>query len=409
MRAHALLTLVLPVTLVCAARAEADHAPVVAPLVHVQTDKPSYRIGDTVWFRVHATPGAPDKIEVELRRENGLKIASKAGSTRPDQAFEGSFAIPEELPGGTWKIVATSGERVLHEVSLEVYDVSVRTFDLELTVLGDFAYPGEDVTATFLGRDLRGRPLAGDVGHWVARFGALTVSGTTAALDDEGRAVIRFKVPEHAQGSGSLSVGVESQKTLGAIAKPVRVFGGIARVDCFPEGGAIVSGQSQRVSVLVRGPMGDPVECEGRVVDDLGEAVDAFRTDRRGLALVEVPYAHGRSYRVAIDRPAGVVPRFPLPAPTGHARSLRVDFEKGALTVKVHGQHTTQETRVFLVTAAGLSPRTLTSATTAARPSRGFRSTPRPSARVTSSSSRAVAPSSRRRSSSAITGPSTSR
>ncbi len=96
-----------------------------------------------------------------------------------------------------------------------------------------------------------------------------------------------------------------------------------------------MTGCAQRLSLWARDLDGGDAEVEGRVLDDLGRTVTSFATDRYGHTLIEVPYAEGRSYRLAVDRPA-VAQAFALPGDTGHAASLRLErTEKGGLRVAV--------------------------------------------------------------------------
>ncbi|MBI3726547.1 hypothetical protein HY251_21695 [bacterium] len=316
-------------------------------VVHIQTDKPIYRLGDTVWYRVHVSPAGQD-VTVSLKRE-GSVLATKNGPAKADQPIDGSFLIPEDWPGGDYNLVAESGGRVQHEVRFQVYDVAARAFDLALAVVGDTHEPGEQVAAAVSAPGRIGRPIEGARVRYRATFGAVETDGWAGPTDNEGQAVIRFSIPKGAQTSGFLSAGIEWEKKVGAVAQPVLVSASVARVDAFPEGGTIVAGGAHRLGLLVRDLNGDPVIAEGRVVDDKGACVGAWKTDHRGLSLVDVVYEKGRSYEARIDRPAGVETRFPLPGPSGHAHAIRILNREKQLAVELRGAKTQERAEILLV------------------------------------------------------------
>jgi A-macroglobulin TED domain len=324
--------------------------------VHVQLDKPLYRLGDTVWYRAHRD-GDPGQLTLTLRGPGGEVLETAAFGGRSRRPAEGSFFLEPDHAGGTYRLVATApgpdgaADLVQHEVAFEVYDVRRRELDLSLRVLGEVFYPGDTVTAAVSARALDGRPVAGEVVRYRATLGALTIQGETAPTDAEGRALVRFAVPEQAVRGGHLAVGLEAGERLEAVAHPLRVSGSISRVDAFPEGGAVVPGQPHRVGLLVRDLDGEPTPAEGRVFDDLGTCVAVFRADVRGCAQVVVPAVDDRSYAVQIDRPARVEERFLLPQATGHAQALRVERDEAGVRVRVWGEEARGE--VVVVDSGG--------------------------------------------------------
>jgi hypothetical protein len=124
-------------------------------------------------------------------------------------------------------------------------------------------------------------------------------------------------------------------------------------MDAFPEGGSIVTGGRHRLALLARDLNGDPALCEGRVLDEKGECVSLFRTDRRGLTLVDLSYEKDRSFHVQIDRPANVKDAFPLPGATGHAHALRIERQGNELVVSVRGKKTNGDCELILATRQG--------------------------------------------------------
>ncbi len=321
MRNFAVAFAVLAMTSVASAR---DFA-------HVQTDKPQYRLGETIWYRIHQR--TPIKgATVSLCRPDGTVAAKKTDA-------DGSFPLTDDMPGGEWRLKVEASGELLHEIQVSVYDLVPRVLDLGLVVLGDLNEAGETVTATVSVRDLKGSPVEGARLAFRAAFGPLVVAGPASATDAEGRALIRFAIPADAQRTGTLSVGVDAgNKRTAAISRPVPLSSGISRIDAIPEGGAILPGYHQRFGLIARDLDGQPALCEGQVLDDKGAGVALFRTDRRGLASVDFKYEKDRTYRIELDRPSHVKTAFPMPGPTAHGYALRIEQQKELLCATVRGK-----------------------------------------------------------------------
>ena len=331
----ALASLVLVGTPGLAGEEAAADAAQPVPLVHLQTDRGSYRLGETLWYRVHLGEHVKAAFPLRVELVQGDKVLAAARLASPKQ-LKGKLLLEAGWLGGqaNLKVSSQSGQ-LLHTLAVDLYDVKTQRIGVRLRILGELYVPGDTLTATVHVTDAKGRPLAKRALQARAQFGDLVVEQAVGPTDAEGWAVVRLKIPADVRGSGHLAVGLETKKRLGVAAATVRVSAGVARVDAFPEGGAIVTGHAQRLALWIRDPDGGDAEVEGRVLDDRGEKIASFATDRHGHALIDVPYLEGRSYSVAVDRPA-IAKRFPLPKDTGHAASLRLEHdEKGRLRVEV--------------------------------------------------------------------------
>ena len=238
-----------------------------ATLLHLQTDRPSYRLGERIWYRLHGAPSNP--LRVELLDSNGTSIDAHGvpNDAAPSRAVEGSFAIPEDAPGGTFalRLVDDTTDRVRHRVPLEVYDLTLPRLDLSLDLLDPFPRAGEDVRVVFRARDGRGRPVSG------ARVESLLTVGTFGRRDslgttnEKGLVFGTVRIPEGVRGRGDLAAGVIHKKHGAAVARPLRIATPIVAIDAFPEGGTITDGNPQRLGLFVRGEDTAPSPASGRI------------------------------------------------------------------------------------------------------------------------------------------------
>jgi alpha-2-macroglobulin-like protein len=295
------------------------------PVDHIQIDKPMYRLGETVWYRLHSSDSfAKRKFLLTLEDESGAIRLKKSFSSK--KAPAASFYLSAKWPGGTYFIVARENAKgpALHKVPLRVYDLKTPALKLSLKLIGDYYYPGDTVVASVKAEDLKGRAIIGADVRFLARFGPLLVDGVGGQTNGQGRCVVRFKVPAEAQTSGRVAVGLECKAGVAAVAEQVTVSASVAAIDFFPEGGSIVEQGSHRMSVLVRDLNGDPVIAEGRVYN--GKAcVGTFQSNKRGLALLDFKREKGKSYVLKVDRPTGVKKSFKVPGPTGHKYAMRIN------------------------------------------------------------------------------------
>lgn len=318
-------------------------------VVHIQIDKPMYRLGETVWYRLHSSAGFQGKYTVELR--DSADIVAATAKFKGKKAPSGSFLISKKWLGGNYRIVARANDKVVHEVPLRVYDLKTPALKLSLQLIGDYYHPGDTVIASVKATDLRGRPIVGADIQYLARFGPLVVEGVGGQSNEQGRLVVRFQVPKEAQVSGTVAVGLECKKGMAAVAAKVPVSASVGRVDFFPEGGAVTEQGFQRMAVLVRNLNGAPIIAEGRVYDG-DECVETFKSNSRGLAVLNVKYKEKKKLTLKIDRPTGVKKSFPLPAPTGHKYSIRINRSYKTnqwISVLVNGKKMKKSARLFFV------------------------------------------------------------
>ncbi|MEM7235301.1 MAG: hypothetical protein AAF517_24200 [Planctomycetota bacterium] len=320
-------------------------------LIHLQTDRPSYRLGERIWYRVHeSAPRVADSaprmvvlcdaegVELEWREVSAtsklsMKKSSKNGASkkrtskarRANDGWHGSFVIPEKGWGGTYHLRLKNSSSDLHVVPLDVYDLAVPNFELGLDVVTYTAYPGEKIEAVFRARDLRGRPIVKAQIEYLLRVNGAQRRGQAGVTDSAGRAVLRIELPKEARGKGDLSVGILHRRAAGAVSRSFRVTSPVASVEAFPEGGTIAQGLAQRFGLLIRDESGEGIPTSGRIVDDDGNSVGGFESGADGLASTVVTYEEGRTYHVEFDRPKGLKKTFSMPAYEGHEYSMHVE------------------------------------------------------------------------------------
>ena len=353
--ASALLSLAI-----ASSRASAESA---GSVPYLQTDRQTYRTGETLWFRLHGDPDSAPSAEtsdgstaaerrrrdtclVRLRAPSGAIVAEDSWKVRSDKAIAGRFLVPVEGEVGPHVLEAEHAGRIVHWLALEIFDLALPQFDLELDVLASDFVPGETVTATLRALDLNGRPVSGARIEWLASFGTSRLREQGGKTDEDGRGIVRFDVPSDMQQSGHLSIAAVRGRRAWAVARRLLVLPPVARIDFFPEGGTAIEGSTHRVAFLVRDRRGQPVAASGRLVDGDGVTWSSWRADPHGLSSVLAPVAADRELELVVDRPATEPSAFPLPALGRDRYSLRVERNADKLDILVRGAPSTRGERV---------------------------------------------------------------
>ncbi|HJT32863.1 MAG TPA: MG2 domain-containing protein [Pirellulales bacterium] len=292
-------------------------------VTHLALDKPLYQPGETVFYRslTLARSGLASDREVavhfELHDPSGAVVAgSEWQGITLRGVGNGAFQIPEGLPGGAYRLVATSPEGAFPK---EEREFAIRQYRLprlkkELELLRDSYAPGDKVVADFSAVRAEGGPAAGAALTITALVDGQIVYQQPAVAAADGTSQIEFTLPEQiSAGAGQLAVAIDDGGTQETIAKTVPINLGKIEVEFFPEGGDLAAGLENRVYFLGRDPLGKPVHLEGRVVDRAGQEVATLETKHEGMGSFRLNPQVGESYTLEISKPAGVTNRPTLP------------------------------------------------------------------------------------------------
>ena len=311
----------------------------------IQVDKPLYKPGETIWFKTWdlktKTLAAADTtaITMELISPKGSSVLSKrmqvtAGSAAND------FIIPPEAQGGEYTLRASTGEgkRVERNIIVSAYEAPRMKKKLEFVKKSYGA--GDQVSATIEVKRPTGEALAGKQLVAIATVDGVELPRVKASTNASGDALVKFDLPKNIEsGEGLLTILVEDGGITESISKSIPILQKKLSLDFFPEGGKMVAGLPSRLYFEAKNKQGKPADIEGRLVDDLGNAVARFATYKNGLGRINFTPATGRSYRAEISKPDTVTETYALPLVEEKGCVLRnyddLDGQEKALRVGV--------------------------------------------------------------------------
>jgi anti-sigma factor RsiW len=342
----------------------------VAPLylTHLTTDKPMYQPGEVVHFRsltlerFSLKPVTPpltiifrvtDPLGTEVFHAEGgnaLHFGPEKGNgpvLGPNGNLvtgvgAGSYAIPAGAAGGVYTLSVTVTDRSdrpsLHQEQRRQFIVNryeKPRFNKDLEFTRKSYGPGDDVVAVCkVARAEGGKPLVdqeiratvqvdGKTFTAAGREAAGDTPGIILRTDAQGAALVRFRLPPAIEvGEASLALRFTDGQNHETLVRPIPIVLKKLTVEFFPEGGDLVAGVPNRVYFQVRTPQGKPAELKARILDGRDNVVARIETlndDKNpganqgmGVFTLAAPQA-GMEYRLAVDSPAGIEGRHPLP------------------------------------------------------------------------------------------------
>lgn len=309
---------------------------------YIQVDKPLYRPGESIWFRVWNFRSADflfrsESAVMELVNPKGAVVLSK--ELKSSDGLTNDFELGAEAVGGEYKLVAKMGARTV-ERTVVVASYEPPRLRMKLDFLRRAYGPGDRVQAT-----LRVDPATGgtyalrDVRAQIRLDGA-ELPEVKAKTDKDGATVVSFVLPaDIARGDGFLTVLCEDGGVTESISRRIPIVLRKLELSFFPEGGDLVEGLESRVYFQAKTPLGKVADVRGHIVDDHGNRVSTFETYERGLGRTTLLPASSRRYFAEVTSPVGVSERFALPLPKSDGCVMRafddIDSSEEAIRVAV--------------------------------------------------------------------------
>lgn len=277
--------------------------------VFAHTDRPAYRRGDTVRWRVvprrvvngsdHFEVG--DSYEVRIVDSNRQPVWQAVRTLNEYGTLHGDLALAESAPTGGYLLTCSKDGKVLNSLSFRVEDFELRRIELELSTDEEVYYRGEVVKLEASARFHYGSPVAN------AHLALALPDGRLIALttDDNGVARYEYDTRDHLRSAplefeaALTEEGVEAALTVRLATQGFQLI-------VNPDRDAIVVGDELLATVRASVPDGKPIaqklqiewirmqhgQAERRVhtaevvTNDDGAARVAFRPETSGDYLV---------------------------------------------------------------------------------------------------------------------------
>ncbi|TNE50879.1 MAG: hypothetical protein EP343_06940 [Deltaproteobacteria bacterium] len=288
----------------------------------VQTDKPIYQPGETVWVRA-----------VALRRKNNTLLEGLGRSfyqlrgprnrvlrSAHAPVYEGhshfSFPLSRYYAGGEYTIMIRhrrSRTTVKKTFTLQKYQPPRIKKKLQFLRKGYGA--GDTVEASLKLKSATGQPLANQTVKLDARLDGTTFKTWSQTTTATGEVIVTFALPGKLKtDDGMLVAQIPWGGITETISRPIPLQARRFRLGFFPEGGQAVQGFPNRVYFSCRRTRDNkPQDIAGMVVDEEGKVLTRLRSFHDGMGRFLYTPQGSTQYYVKLTKPAGVTEQFKLP------------------------------------------------------------------------------------------------
>ncbi|MEX0818481.1 MAG: MG2 domain-containing protein, partial [Pirellulaceae bacterium] len=293
-------------------------------VTYMRMDRPLYQPGEQIFYRSVTLSqfGLRSERELETSFEivdsSDRPVANSANTIETEHGVgRGAFALPDDLPEGTYTLIASSPDNLFRD---EWRDFHVRRFEAprllkKLELAQDSYSLGDQVDLDFSVERVAGEPLAERPLQVQATLDGVELATPEAKTDAEGKSRFSLQLPETIErGQASVSVTVQTEDDSSeTITKDIPINLGKVNVDFYPEGGELAAELPSRVYFYARDPLGKPTHIEGHIVDSRGDEITDVVTRHEGRGVFAFAPAADEHYRLMIEKPSGVTKEVPLP------------------------------------------------------------------------------------------------
>jgi len=295
--------------------------------VYMQTDKPLYMPGETIWFQVYAVNTKDSKpseqsdiIHVQLINPKGgieqeMKIILDKGSAG------GDFNLNSSIAGGLYKLKAYTSwqynekDILTFEKEIQIQQVILPRLKMKLDFEKKAYGPGDEVKAKVEFTSLANKPLSRQPVNFILNLDGQKFFSGKDKTDADGIVNVKVKLPKDLKtNDGLLGVLIEHEGRTESITRSVPIVLNKIDLSFYPEGGDMVANLESRVAFKAINEFNKPADIEGYLEDDLGNKITTFSSYHFGMGSFNMKPVPGRQYHVKIIRPEGINETYQLPA-----------------------------------------------------------------------------------------------
>ncbi|MCE7994751.1 MAG: TonB-dependent receptor plug domain-containing protein [Roseivirga sp.] len=318
--------------------------------VYLQTDKPFYKPGETIWFNAfvlnstdHKPTATSDVLYVELIDPKG-NVAAKADLVIREGTAHAEFQLDENDPGGLYQIRAYTqwmknfDEQAFFKKTITVQRVITPRLLLNLDFEKEAYGPGDEVTAKLKVENLKNETMDASRTAYTVSIDGSQILSSVVKTDSKGVATIQFTLPgDLSSTNGLLNVIVSADGYEESISRSVPIVLDKINLTFFPEGGHQVKDVSGKMAFKALNEFGKGADISGSILDQDNNKVTSFESFHMGMGAFAFKPESDQQYFARIESPRGNETLIPLPKALNTGLSLNLDSrEAHGLSWKIH-------------------------------------------------------------------------
>lgn len=292
---------------------------------YLHVDKSFYKPGEIIWFKAfilngtnHEPTSNSEVMYVELINPRG-NVESTLTLPVLQGGADGSFDIPETMPGGIYKLHAYTnwmknfGDDYYFEKEIQVQKVIFPRLLMKIDFVKKAYGAGETVDATLSIRTLEDNPLINTTYNFNVSLAGDKIISQSGQTDMEGQAILRFSLPENlTTNDGLINITIRHEGNTESISRSIPIVLNNISIQFFPEGGELLKGYRNTCAFKALDEFGKPADIEGAVYDKNGNEVCPFSSFHQGMGVFQFVPDNG-TYYAKISKPSGIAKKYYLP------------------------------------------------------------------------------------------------
>jgi hypothetical protein len=336
--------------------------------VYLQTDKPYYALGDTIWFKGYVTIGSRHQLSalsgslyVDLINEQdsvvrALKLPITAGMAI------GNFILGDDYKQGSYHIrsytqwMRNAGDEYFYDHTFTVGDLASNN----IIVKADYGYKQVDgkntLTALLNYANDDGKPIAGKDVHYQVIIDKKVVWSRSATTDASGNIPVNIVNDKKANLAGAYIHTTLDGNDKHTIIRDFPIKANLAQSDVqfFPEGGELVTGINAHIAFKAVGVDGLGIDIKGKVVDNENNEVADLTTLHAGMGSFLLRPQAGKTYTANITLGDGTSKVIPLPKANDDGLVLSVyQPNKDSVLIRINAAKSSLQSTVGLIAHSG--------------------------------------------------------
>lgn len=258
-------------------------------------------------------------LYVEIIGPSG-NIVQKLNYNIENGYAEGAYDFDEQAPGGAYRLRAyttwmrNEEERTFFSKEITLLKVIAPRLLMKLDFPEKGYGAGDEVKADFSLRNLSDQPIRDYTGTYKVAVGGEIVQTSNFTTDHEGRAQLRFKLPNTLNTTdGLLNITIQYESYTEAISRSIPIVLNKVDLQFMPEGGALVQGIPSQVAFKAVNEHGKPVDVKGQIMDSRGNMVAHFESYHFGMGKFLFTPQKEEAYKATITSPAHISQSYILP------------------------------------------------------------------------------------------------
>lgn len=294
--------------------------------VYVQTDRTFYAPNEEIWWNVFVTnaKNAPstlsEQVYAELYSPNGTKSDALILKNKGGYA-QGYFKLKSDAVGGIYKLrvytywMQNFGEENYFEKELTVQKTVLPEVLMQLDFEREAYGAGDEVVAIFKAKTKDNKALAHKKLTYTVQLNGQLVTNQTATTDDNGKALLSYKLPDKLTETNNLiNVQFEESGLTESITRSAPIVLNNLDIQLLPEGGTVVANQKNRIAIKVLNEFGQPADIKGEIVNKSGNVIQEFSTFHQGMGAFELVPEKNENYMLRVTQPVGIRQTWKVPS-----------------------------------------------------------------------------------------------